>query len=456
MGKPFWLGGFSKLAIANITSNLMVPLAGLIDTAFLGHLADIRHLAGVALATVLFNVIYWSFGFLRMGTTGLIAQSAGRGDRTEQWRVGLRALMVALTMGLLILLLQTPLRVLGFAILQADADVLDAGLAFYQGRIWGAPAVLMNYVLLGWLLGLGQGRRVLALAVVGNGANILLDYWMIVRLGWESHGAGLATALSQYAMLLVGGIVLLRSLPWAQIRQQRLSLWSRHAISALFRLNRDIMVRTWALLVSFSLFTNLSGVMGTDTLAVNTLLLQSLMLVTYFLDGIAFATEAYAGQFHGQGKSSELRALAKIGSGISVGLGVGIAIAFITFPQVLFGLLTDHQTVLAQLNHYVIWLLPVYGFGAIAFMLDGYFLGLTSGTILRKSTVLATFCGFLPWALIAYWQNSPHCLWLAMASFMAIRAMTLAWAVPGSWQPRAEASPYLGSQRISNKKPSGS
>ncbi|MEL7508485.1 MAG: MATE family efflux transporter [Cyanobacteria bacterium J06554_1] len=434
MSKPAWLQGFGRLAIANIVSNLMVPLAGLIDTAFLGHLADIRHLAGVALATILFNFIYWSFGFLRMGTTGLIAQAAGREDRTEQWRVGIRGLMVALVLGLAILLAQLPLRQVGFAILRADAGVLDAGVAFYQGRIWGAPAVLMNYVLLGWFLGLGRGKQVLVLAVVGNGANILLDYWMIVRLGWDSYGAGLATALSQYAMLSVGMLLLVRSVPWEQVWQQRFGLWNRRAIRDLFRLNRDIMVRTWALLVSFGVFTNLSGIMGTETLAVNTLLIQALMLVSYFLDGIAFAAETYAGKFYGQGDRSGLSALATVGGGLSVGLGVGFAIAFIIFPQFLFGLLTDHQTVLTQLDRYVLWLLPVFGFGAIAFMLDGYFLGLTSGTILRNSTVLATLVGFVPLAIVAYLRQSPHGLWLAMTCFMAIRALTLVWAVPSSFK----------------------
>ncbi|MGD1948211.1 MAG: MATE family efflux transporter [Leptolyngbyaceae cyanobacterium] len=430
--KPSWLGDFSKLAIANIASNLMVPLAGLIDTAFLGHLADIHHLAGVTLATVLFNVIYWSFSFLRMGTSGLMAQAAGRGDRAEQWRVGLRGITIALSFGLIVLVLQTPIRMIGFSVLQADADVMDAGVAFYQGRIWGAPAVLMNYVLMGWFLGMGYGRRVLALALVGNGANILLDYWMIVQLGWESYGAGLATALSQYAMMLVGVTLLSRSLPWGQIWQQRLTIWSRRTLAALFRLNRDLMVRTWALLLSFASFTNLSGVIGTDTLAVNALMLQSLTLVTYFLDGIAFATEAYTGKFYGQGKRSELRLLVRFGSGISVGLGMGVAIALITFTNQLFGLLTDHQTVLTQLNQYVFWLLPMLCFGAIAFMLDGYFLGLTSSITLRNSTILATSIGFIPIALIAYARMSPNLLWLAMVGFMAIRALALAWALPDS------------------------
>lgn len=427
-----WVSGFGRLAIANIISNLMVPLAGLIDTAFLGHLADIRHLAGVALATVLFNMIYWSFGFLRMGTTGLMAQAAGRGDQTEQWRVGLRGLLLALGLGLTILILQQPLRLVGFASLRADPDVLEAGLAFYQGRIWGAPAVLMNYVLLGWFLGLGYGRRVLILAVIGNGTNILLDYWMIVHLGWNSYGAGLATALSQYAMLFVGGLLLVWSVPWRQVWQQRLSLWTRRAIEDLFRLNRDIMVRTWALLLSFSLFTYLSGAMGTEILAVNTLLMQALLLTSHFLDGIAFATETYAGQFYGQGDRSKLLALVRIGGGLSLGLGLGIAIAFITFPQGLFGLLTDHQTVLTQLSQYVLWLLPVFGFGSIAFMLDGYFLGLTSGTILRNSAMLATLVGFVPLAIIAFLRQSSDLLWLAMTCFMTLRALTLVWAVPSS------------------------
>ncbi|NEQ51664.1 MAG: MATE family efflux transporter [Leptolyngbya sp. SIO3F4] len=427
MVKPIWLCKFGRLAIANITSNLMIPLAGLIDTAFLGHLADIHHLAGVALATVLFNFIYWSFGFLRMGTTGLIAQAVGRNDQAEQWRVGLRGLMLALVVGLSILIMQTPLRWVGFTILQADADVIDAGLSFYQGRIWGAPAVLMNYVLLGWFLGLGRGRRVLVLAVVGNGANILLDYLMIVRFGWDSYGAGLATALSQYTMLAAGGTLLINSVPWGEAWQHRCTLWNRKVLGQLFGLNRDIMVRTWSLLLSFGLFTTLSGVIGTDILAVNTLLIQALMLVSYFLDGIAFATETYAGQFHGQADRASLQTLAIVGSTLSVCLGVGFAIAFMIFPQALFGLLTTHQSVLMQLENYVFWLIPVFGFGAIAFVFDGYFLGLTAGSVLRNSTAISTGLGFLPLALIAYWCQSSHLLWLAMTCFMALRAMTLVW-----------------------------
>ena len=348
--KHSWLGDFGKLAIANILSNLMVPLSGLIDTAFLGHLADIRHLAGVALATVVFNIIYWSFGFLRMGTTGLIAQTAGRSDPGEQWRTAMRALAIALALGIGLLLLQTPIRQLGFLILQADSSVIAAGESFYQGRIWGAPAVLVNYVLLGWLLGRGQGRQVMVLAAVANGSNILLDYGFIVRLGWASYGAGLATALSQYAALLVG-LGCLQSQLWPQPSWRR-GLWQPAALTKVLRLNGDIMVRTWALLLSFSLFTHLSALIGTEVLAVNTLLLQALMLVSYLLDGIAFATEAYAGKFRGQGHSSALRQLALVGGTVSLAGGLGTAALFISFPIALFGLLSDHQELLVQLPQF--------------------------------------------------------------------------------------------------------
>ncbi|NEP16127.1 MAG: MATE family efflux transporter [Leptolyngbya sp. SIO4C1] len=422
-----------RLAIANIISNLLVPLAGLIDTAFLGHLADIHHLGGVALANIIFNVVFWSFGFLRMATTGLTAQAVGRADPDEIWRVGGRSLLLGLGLGLLILLLQWPLRELGFALLQAAPDVLAAGRDFYSARIWGAPAVLMNYALLGWFLGQSQGRAVIVLSLVSNGGNILLDYWFIRQLGWASYGAGLATALSQYAMLLVGLSWMLkdwRPTPWPE-------LWETSALRSLFGLNGHILVRTFALVISFALFTNISSGLGTDILAINTLLLQVVLLASYFIDGFAFATESYAGQL--QGQVARLRSLLKLAGGLSLFFGLAFAIAFGLWPRSLFGLLTNHAEILTPIAQYTAWLLPVLGFGGIAFMLDGYFLGLTAGRVLRNSTLLASAIGFLPGAIAAYWLSSPHLLWLAMACFMLLRAATLGWVVPATLAQRVAA-----------------
>lgn len=408
----------------------MVPLAGIIDTAFLGHLADVKHLAGVAIATVIFNIVYWSFGFLRMGTTGLIAQAHGRADDTAAHLVLLRNGMLAICLGLLVLSLQVPIRMVGFWLLSAEPTVQQAGEAFYNARIWGAPAVLLNYVLLGWFLGRGQGGRVMLLSLVSNGSNILLDYWFIHQLGWASAGAGAATALSQGLMLGVGLLFVARDEPIVALWRLRFSLWHGAAVGAIFQLNRDILIRTFALVTSFALFTNWSSVLGTNLLAANTLLLQVVTLAAYFIDGIAFATESFAGQFYGVGDRTQLRQLITVGGGISLLLGLGFALVFGLFPEPLFGIMTQHGAVIDQVKRYVWWLVPTLMAGAIAFLLDGYFLGITASRTLRNSTLVAGGLGFLPIGLLGYWLQRPHLLWLAMTTFMAARAITLSRQLP--------------------------
>jgi multidrug resistance protein, MATE family len=429
---PALLPSFLKLAAANIISNLMVPLAALVDTAFLGHLDDISHLGGVALATVIFNVVYWSFGFLRMGTTGTAAQARGREDVAGLWLILLRNGAIALTFGLLIVLLQGPIRHLGFALLSGEPAVREAGQAFFNARIWDAPAVLLNLVLMGWFLGREKGRWVIALSMVGNGSNVAFNYIFINLLGLASAGAGWGTALSQYLTLLVGLGLLLGEGGGQHLRAVLPQGWNPQALRGLFLLNRDILVRTFALVLSFALFTNFSAALGSQTLAANTLLLQVVMLSAYFIDGLAFATESFAGRYYGSGEATQLRQLLKLGGSLSVMLAMIFALAFVLFPGPLFGVLTIHTEVIATVQTYVGWLVPVLGLGAIAYMLDGYFLGLTAGRVLRNATVLAAGVGFLPLALLAQSLGNAHLLWLALVGLMAARALTLSWAVPRS------------------------
>jgi len=432
-----WTLPFFQLAAANTASNLMVPLAGLIDTAFLGHLSEVRYLNGVALATIIFNVIYWSFNFFRMGTTGPTAQADGQADEATVWLIGVRNTLLALGTGVGVWLLRAPIATLGFALLQAGPGVKAAAIAFFEGRIIGAPAVLVNFVLLGWLLGRSQGRAVVLLAIIGNGSNILLDYWFIRRLGWGSYGAGLATALSQYIMLAVGlGIIFTRTathpVPWHLWPQIKSRLWQSAALRALFGLNRDILIRTFALVISISLFTNFSSGLGETVLGVNTLLMQVFLMAAYFIDGIALAVESYAGRFYGQKATADLHWLLLLGLGGSVGLGGAIALTLLIWPLPFFSLLTSHTSLLTQIPTYVAWLIPVLSFGAVAFTLDGYFLGLTAGHILRNSTLVAAFVGFLPLALAASWLQRPHLLWLALVGLMVMRSLTLLCKVPST------------------------
>ena len=428
--QPGFYRHFSRLAIVNIISNLMVPLAGLVDTAFLGHLTEIRHFAGVALATVLFDYIYWTFGFLRMATTGMTAQAVGRGDRPTVLLIGLRNGLLALAIGILILLLQVPLRTLGFSLLRAAPEVAESGKAYFDALIWAAPATLINYVLIGWFLGREQSGKVLLLSVIANGANVLLDYLLILRLGWASAGAGWATATSQYLMLLVGLFLAWRSIGWRQMRSLASQIWDVSALKAAFLLNGEILIRTFALISTFAVFTNLSSDLGTVILSTNAALLQVVTLAAYFIDGLAFATESFAGVFRGQGATDGLAQLLRVSGVACLTLGLLFAIAFLLFPTPLFSLLTNHADILDRFPVYVPWLFPVLGFGSIAYMLDGYFLGLTQGRVLRQSTLIAALVGFAPMAIVAWYFRNSHLLWLALSSFMAARALTLAMQVP--------------------------
>ena len=421
---------FCQLAIVNILSNLMVPLAGLVDVAFLGHLAEIQHLAGVALATVLFDYIYWTFGFLRMGTTGTTAQAVGRSDSKGVLLTGLRNGAIALGLGLLILVLQHPLRELGFALLSATPEVKASGRTYYGAVIWGAPATLLNFVLIGWFLGREQGTKVLLLSAVGNGSHVLLDYLLIVRWGWESAGAGWSTSVSQYLMLLTGMIIVWRERWVEQVQAIAGQILDRAALKAVLTLNGDILVRTFALVSTFAVFTNLSSALGTVTLATNTLLLQVVTLAAYFIDGLAFATESLAGICRGGEARQDLLPLVRMSGGASLGLGLTFALVFAAFPGPLFGILTNHFEVTKQVSRYAGWLLPVLGFGSAAYMLDGYFLGLTEGRILRKTTVIAAMVGFAPVAVAAWQFHSGQMLWLALSLFMAVRAIALGVYVP--------------------------
>jgi multidrug resistance protein, MATE family len=200
-------------------------------------------------------------------------------------------------------------------------------------------------------------------------------------------------------------------------------------------LNGSILVRTFALLSAFAIFINASSAISKEALTVNTLLLEVVSVSAYFIDGFAYATESCAGVLHGQGKAKELQQLLKLAGGLSLLIAIGVASLFNLFPAQLLGLLTNHQNIVQHSLHYVIWLFPVLIFGSFAYTLDGYFLGLSSGQILRNSSLMATLVGFLPVALIGWQLQSIHVLWLAMATFMFTRALTLAWQIRPTLKP---------------------
>lgn len=422
---------FFRLAIINILSNLIVPLSSLLSVAFLGHLAGIQHLAGVTLSGIVFNYLYRTLSFLRMGTTGVTAQAVGRKDEETVWLTGLRNVCLAIGLGIAIVALQYPLKIISFYFLNADLDVKLAAQAYYDTRIWGVPAALLNFVLIGWFLGREQSAKVLILSIVGNGANILLDYLLIMRWGLESTGAGLAAALSQIITCLVGFLLILPEIKGQEWKQLFKKLGDRSAFKDIIGLNSNIFIRTLAFLSIFSLFTALSASFGTDILTENALLLQVITIAVYLIDGLAYATECITGIFKGQNNYEKLIPLLQIAGITSLVLGLVCAGAFVGFPNILFGLLTNHQEIIIHLNHYVFWLLPVLGFGSIAFMLDGYFLGLAESAKLRNAAITAALIGFVPMIIAWQWQSCTW-LWLSLTVFMVARVILLAVQIPAT------------------------
>ena len=276
-----FLPRFYRLAIVGVMSNMMVPLAGLCDTAFLGHLQDLRYLAGVILASILFDYLYRILKFLRNSTNAMTAQAAGQDDAVGVLLAGLRSALIAGAIALLILGLQYPIQKLGFVVLAGTHDIELAGIEYFNARIWGAPAVLLNFVLIGWFLGREKNNIVLLISAIANGSNVLLDYLMINRWGWSSMGAGLATALSQYLALFVGLIAVAITIDRRDFTKALPLIFNRQALQGTVKLKANILIRFLALISAYSIFTNLSAGIGTELLAENGLLLQIAFIKLY-------------------------------------------------------------------------------------------------------------------------------------------------------------------------------
>lgn len=427
-----FLPRFYRLSFVSVLSNMMVPLAGLVDTAFLGHLADIRHLAGVILASILFDYLYRVLKFLRSSTNAITAQAVGIDDHKAVVLAGLRSGLIALTIGLVVLLLQYPLQKVGFAILSGSSEVEASGVDYFYGRIWGAPAVLLNFVLIGWFLGREMNGIVLLISLVGNGSNVLLDYLMIFKWGWASAGAGLATAASQYLALLIGLIGVGFTIRWNELFAALREMFDWASLKETVALKGNILIRFVVLISTYAIFTNLSSTMGTTTLAQNGLLLQIALLSQFTIQGVGMTTQTLTGNFKSKGVTQQLVPLLIISILTTLPIAFIFAAGSILFPDTVFGLLTNHAEVNEHITSYTLWLLPLLEITALAFMLEGYFIGLKKGETLRNAVLIAFGLGFIPLAATAWYLHSNHILWLALVGYVTTIAIVLGWQLPNT------------------------
>jgi MATE family multidrug resistance protein len=373
-----------------ILSNVTVPLLGMVDTAVVGHLPDPRYIGGVAIGALIFNFVYWGFGFLRMGTTGPTAQAWGAEDPAEIRAVLARALLLAFGLGAVLLLVQGPVGTLAFRLLHASAGVEAEGAAYYTVRIWGAPAALANYVLLGWFFGLQNARWPLVLQIFMNGLNIVLDFVFVMGFGWGVEGVAAATLIAEYAALGLGLLLVakrLRMLP-AGIATARILDGAR--FRRMLAVNRDIFIRTLLLITSFALFTDRGATLGDETLAANAVLLHLVSISAFGLDGFAHAAEALVGGAVGRRSRADLSGAVRAAMRWGGITAVLTAAAFAVAGGLLIDLMTTIPEVRLLARDYLVWAVAMPLVSVWCYLYDGIFLGATRTHEMRNAAIVTT------------------------------------------------------------------
>ena len=421
---------FLRLAVANILSNIMVPLANLISVIFLGHLPEIEQLAGVALAGNILNFLYLILSFLRMATTGVTAQAVGRKDREGVLIVGMRNSLIALIFGVVLILLRYPIGELGFSLLGITPEVKAAGIAYINTQIWAAPAILINFVLIGWFLGQEKNTFVVILSVIVSLVKIGLDYLLIVKLGWQSAGAGISYALSQYLALAISLVLASQLIKWSEVKESAKKVWEISALKSTLTLNSNIFISNLLILLCFFLFNYQSAQLGTIIYSENALLLQICLFCGYFVEGLGFGTEAIVGNYKGEGNNKQLVPVAQVSLGASLLLGLFFGGVCLLYPDTVFGLLTNHKEITENIGVYLPWMMAFLVFNSIAWMLDGYFLGLAEGHTIRNVSIGAVILGFAPVAFAGTKYSSNELLWLSLTLLYGIRFLALSINLP--------------------------
>ena len=421
-----------KLAIPSIITNISVPLLSSVDTALVGHLEHQYYLGGVAIGAMIFNLIFWAFGFLRMGTTGLTAQAFGQDNQRECGLILSRALLVALIAGIALILLQSVIHWAAFKSVPASIDVKQQAAIYFDIRIWSAPAALFIYAIQGWFLGMQNARYPMILAIFINCLTIGLDVFFLQVFDLKVAGVALGTLIAQYCGVALGlalFFVKYRAYAKAIVRKQILEL---AAMKKFFAVNRDIFLRTLLLIATYTFFTAKSAEYGDTVLSANTILMQLWMILAYGVDGFAYAAESLVGRFVGARDLVNLKKAVKLIFAWAVALGIIVTLGYLFFGEAIVRLFTDNEAVVATAMGFFIWTIIAPLVNGACFVWDGVFIGATATRAMLISMAIATVVFYFP---VYYWAEphfGNHALWLAMIAYMAVRGITLTVYAPGA------------------------
>jgi MATE family multidrug resistance protein len=429
-----WYRRVFLLAIPLILSNLTQPLLSTVDTVLSGHLPGAAALGGVAMGGIFFNAVFWTFGFLRMGTTGLVAQAHGAGEAASLRLHFLRGMASALAIGGVLLAVKGPLIALTITLLGASADVRVNTLVYCHVRIWSAPAALANYVILGFLLGRQHARAALALQAAVNVVNVAVALWLVIGLHRGVAGIAMATASADCAGLAVGLALIWwagpRPSPGVEAPIYWRELLDGPSLRHLFALNRDLLLRTLSLVAAYGWFTRAGAREGDAVLAANAVLLNLHWIATYALDGFANATEALVGEAVGARRVMDYRAVLRASTVSAGAVAAVLSLVFVVAGGPLITLFTNQAAVRQVAMRFLPWAMALPLVSVWGYQMDGVFIGATRAGALRDSMVVA-LAGFLVLAIVLERVMGNNGLWCAFCGFMLLRGGLLAWRLPG-------------------------
>lgn len=413
-----------RLAIPSIISNITVPLLGLVDVTIVGHLGATSYIGAIAVGGLLFNILYWNFGFLRMGTSGLTSQAYGRQDPEAEVKVLVQAVSVGLLSAFCILLLQYPVERLAFYLLDTSAEVEQYAVTYFRVCIWGAPAVLTMYGFKGWFIGMQNSRFPMYIAIGVNVINILCSLCFVFVLGMKVEGGALGTVVAEWSGLIMTLILWLKK--YGMLRSRIVLKESLHfsAMKRFFTVNRDIFLRTLCLITVTTFFTSTGARQGDVILAVNTLLMQLFTLFSYIMDGFAYAAEALAGRYIGACNLRQLRHAVKNLFGWGLSLSLLFTFLYGIGGKIFLGLLTNDTKVIQVAGNYFYWVLaiPLAGFGA--FLWDGILIGATATRQMLMAMLVAAGIFFAIYYGFSGSHNN-HILWLAFLVYLFFRGLMM-------------------------------
>ena len=410
------------IAVPAIVSNITTPVLGLVDVAIMGHVGAAAYIGAIAVGSTMFNMLYWLFGFLRMGTAGLTSQACGAGNGHESSALLRRSLLLAFAIAAMLMVLSAPLggAVLGFL----DADEATAPLArrYFSIVIFGAPATLGLYALNGWMLGMQDSRTPMYVALLTNIVNIALSATFVFALGMKIEGVAAGTLIAQWTGLTAALVAV-----WRRYRPEAVALselMTLQALSKLFKINFDIFLRTVCLVAVTAWFTRSGATQGVDILAANALLMQLFMFFSYFSDGFAFAGEALAGKHFGSGSHQVLRRTIRALLVWGAWIAVGFTVVYFLCGELILEILTDDDGVLVTAREYLPWAVSVPLCGILAFIYDGVSVGLTFTRQMLVSVASGMIVFFaMLYGLLPLMAN--HALWLAFMGYLLVRGLTL-------------------------------